>query len=99
LRIHDARLECGWLDPDCVERAQGSDGKSGIVELMTTEQPRRRQIHQPAVILIDQAPTLDIDVPFLSSPVERSAHPPGRLLDHRANLVDLLGANHRRATL
>jgi hypothetical protein len=62
----DAGLERGDADLEPVQRAQGGDRKPGIVELMPPEQLRRRQIHQAALILIDQPAALDADMPLLA---------------------------------
>ena len=49
---------------------------------MPAEQLRRRQVQQAALVLIDQPPVLDIDVPVLAGHVQRRAHPLRLLLDH-----------------
>src|SRR5579872_7545732 len=72
-RVHDTRLEGLRLDFESFNGAQRRDGKAGIVELMAAEKPRRRQIHQATIVLIDQTPALDIDVPFLPGNVKRRA--------------------------
>ena len=86
-------------DPERLDRAQRRDGKAGIIELMPAEQFWRRQIHQAALVLIDQPPALDTDMPLLSRGMQRRAHAPGLRLDHRHRLRRLLGANHRHAAL
>ena len=42
-----------------VDRAHGRDRQPGIVELMPAEQLWRRQVHQAALVLIDQPAALD----------------------------------------
>src|SRR4051812_24341781 len=69
--IDDAGFESCRFDPEQVLRAQSRNREARIVELMASEQSRRRQIHQPAIILIHQPPALDIDLPFLSRGMER----------------------------
>ena len=93
--VDDAGLERRWLDPECVKRAQRRNRKAGIVELMTAEQSWRRQIHQAAIVLIDQASALDADVPLLPGRMQRRMQAPGALFDHGDRLRRLLGANHR----
>ena len=66
---------------------------------MPAEQLWRRQIHQAALVLIDQPPALDADMPLLSRRMQRRAHALRLRLDHRHRLRRLLGANHRRAAL
>ena len=60
------RSKARGVDPETIQRAQRRDRQAGIVELMPPEQPRRGQIHQAALVLIDQPAALDIDVPFLA---------------------------------
>ena len=97
--VDDAGLERGRSDPEPVLRAQRRNRKTGIVELMPAEQFWRRQVHQAALVLIDQPPALDIDVPPLACRMQRRAQPPGVLLDHGDRLSRLLGANHRHVGL
>ena len=52
-------------------RAQGRDRQAGIVELMPAEQFWRRQIHQAAIVLIDQPAALDADMPLLPGRMQR----------------------------
>ena len=63
--VDDAGLERRRFDAERVLRAQRRNREAGIVELMPAEQFWRRQIHQAAVVLIDQPSALDIDVPLL----------------------------------
>ena len=70
----DTGLERRGIDPERIQRAQRGNGEARIVELMPPEQPRRRQIHQAAIILIDQPSALDIDMPLLSGGMQRRAH-------------------------
>ena len=95
----DAGLERRHPDLERLDRTQRCDGKPGIVELMPPEQFWRRQIHQAALVLIDQPPALDADMPLLSRGMHRRAHALRLRLDHRHRLRRLLGANHRRAAL
>ena len=97
--VDDAGLERRGVDLERVERAQRRDRKPGIVELMPAEQFWRRQIHQAAIVLIDQPPALDIDVPFLPGAMQRRAHALRLLLDHGHRFGRLLGANHRHVAL
>ena len=93
----DAALERRRVDPECALRAQGRDRQAGIVELMPAEQFWRRQIHQAAIVLIDQPAALDADMPLLPGRIQRRAHA-GRLrFDHGHRLWQLLGADHRHA--
>ena len=66
---------------------------------MPAEQFWRRQIHQPAIVLIDQPSALDIDVPVLTGRMQRRAQAPGLRLDHGHRLGHLLGADRRHAAL
>ena len=80
-------------------RAQGRDRQAGVVELMSPEQSWRRQIHQAAIVLIDQPAALDADMPLLPGRVQRRPQA-GRLrFDHGHRLGKLLGADHRHLAL
>ena len=92
-------LECRHSDFERLDRAQRCDGETGVIELMPAEQFWRRKIHQAALVLIDQPPALDTDMPLLSRRMHRRAHALRLCLDHRHRLRRLLGANHRRAAL
>ena len=89
----------GMADLERIDRAQRRDRKPGIVELMPAEQLWRRQIQQAALVLIDQTPALDADMPLLPGRMQRRAHALRLRLDHRHRLGGLLGANHRHAAL
>ena len=97
--VDDAGLECGGVDLERVERAQRRNRKAGIVELMPAEQPWCREVHQAAVVLVDQSSALDIDVPLLTGRMQRRVHASGLCFDHGHRLGGLLGANHRRVAL
>ena len=60
---------------------------------MPPEQLRRRQIHQAALILIDQPAALDADMPLLACRMQRRAHAVRLRFDHRHRFRRLLGAN------
>jgi len=66
---------------------------------MPAEQFWRRQIHQAALVLIDQPPALDIDMPILPRGMQRRAHALCLLLDHGDRLGWLLRRNRRHAAL
>src|SRR5437773_84802 len=63
--IDDAGLECRHPDFERRDRPQRCDRKTGIIELMPPEQLWRRKIHQATLVLIDQPPALDADMPLL----------------------------------
>ena len=87
------------VDLEGVQRAQRGDGEPGIVELMPAEQFWRRQIHQAALVLIDQPSALDIDVPLLPGAIQRRVHAPRLRLDDGDRLGRLLRADHRHVAL
>ena len=82
-----------------VDRAQGRDRKSCIVELMPAEQFWRGEVHQSALVLIDQPAALDADMPLLAGGVQRRALPARLRLDHGHRFALLLGRDHRHAAL
>src|SRR5262245_62549771 len=86
-------------DPERIRRAQGRDGKPGIVELVAAKQSWRGEIHQAAIILIDKAPALDTGMPLLVGDKQRRAHPLRLRLNDSHRLIGLLGADDRRAAL
>ena len=61
----DAGLERSGAYFESIDRAQCRDRKPGIVELMPAEQFWCREIHQAAIVLIDQPPAFDTDMPLL----------------------------------
>src|SRR5882672_1128770 len=77
----DTSLEGGGAYFESIDRAQCRNGKPGIVELMPAEQFWRREIHQAAIVLIDQPAALDADMPLLPGRMQRRAHALGLRLD------------------
>src|SRR6266436_2078679 len=73
--------------------------KAAIVELMPAEQFWRGQIHQAALVLIDQPPALHADVPALARREQRGAHAPGLLFDHSHHLARLVRRYHGHAAI
>src|SRR5690349_6081709 len=69
--IDDAGLERAHPDLETPDRPQRRDGEAGIVELVAAEQFWRREIHQAALILIDQPAALDADMPLLTGGMYR----------------------------
>ena len=97
--VDDPGLERRHADLERIDRAQGRNREPGIVELMPPEQFWRRQIHQAALVLIDQPPALDADMPLLAGRMQRRAHAVGLRLDHAHRFRRLLGAHDRHVAL
>ena len=70
-----------------------------LIELMAAVKPRRRQIEQAVVVLIDEAAVFLARIPVLPRQFQRRAHALGALLDHRQRLIRLRRDDHRHATL
>ena len=66
---------------------------------MPAEQFWRREIHQAALVLVDQPPAFDADMPLLPGRMQRRAHTAGLRLDDRHRFRRLLGADHRHVAL
>src|SRR5262249_42796559 len=85
------------LDPESVDGAQRRYRQTRIVELMAAEQFWRPEIKQAALILIDQTPALDADMPLLAFAMKRRALTFRDLLDFGQCVGLLMRANHRNA--
>src|SRR6185437_15207680 len=79
--VDDAGLKTGDADLERIERPQRRDRETGIVELVPPEQFWRGEIHQAAIVLIDQPAALDIDMPLLAGGMQR------RMLTPRLRLI------------
>ena len=81
------------------QRAQRRDGDARILELMPSRQPRRRQIEQAGVVLIDQPAALLGRGPVLAGDPDRRAGARRRALDHRQRLARLRRDDRRHVAL
>src|SRR5262249_23411045 len=59
----------------------------------------RGKVHQAAIVLIDEAPALDADMPMLAGGMERRTLTLRLPLDHSHRLAWLLGRYHRHVAL
>ncbi len=71
--LDHAGLVGGGCDPQARQRAQGRDGEPCILELMAAIEPRRRQIDEPDLVLIDQTAAFFRRGPVLAGDLERRA--------------------------
>src|SRR6185312_12432025 len=87
LGLRDTDLEGCLRNSEAILRAHRRNREAGILVLVPAVEPRRRQVEQAIVVLIDEPATLFRRGEVLAGDLERRAQPRGLLLDRRQGVA------------